>query len=222
MVEPGVRPAVRRVARLAGGGEFSSDVIRILGRLKILLVATQARRGHSVELAERAVLVAGIAGSRGVSAGEREPVHVLVDLGDRDLPAPDGVAGFALGAHPGLVNVGVAVGALVADVGENHFGVASGAGDTFVQAAQREFRKVVVEFGDGADRLPAINGVAVLAGQIQIAVGAMRVLRLRLGGRSQRRQEQQTRDRPFCDQPRKQVPAPTHKRIANPQNGAKQ
>jgi len=223
MVEPGVQPVVGRVARLASGGEFSGDVIWILSGRKILLVATEARRGHGVELAERAVLVAGVAGSRGVRAGQREPVHVLVDLLHRNLPAADGVTGLAVGTHLALVNVGVAVGALVADIGENHFGVASGASYALMHAAQGEFRQIVVELRHGADRLPSVNGVAVLAGEIQIAMRAMAVLSRRLGGRSRRRQEQQTQEHAFRDQTWKQVPRPhTSKKPPISENGETQ
>ena len=49
-----------------------------------------------------------------------------------------------------------------------------GAGDGGVHAAQRIARLVVVELGKGADRLPAIRGVAVLARDGQIAVWTTR------------------------------------------------
>ncbi len=42
-----------------------------------------------------------------------------------------------------------------------------------VQAAQRIVGLVVIEFRNGADRLPALRGVAVLTGNVQIAMGAM-------------------------------------------------
>jgi len=43
-----------------------------------------------------------------------------------------------------------------------------------VHAAQWVAGLIVIEFGNGADRLPRIGGVAVLARDIQVAMGAMR------------------------------------------------
>jgi len=48
--------------------------------------------------------------------------------------------------------------------------VTLGAGDGGVHAAQRITRLVMVELGKGADRPPAIRGVAVLARDSQAAV----------------------------------------------------
>lgn len=97
-------------------------------------------------------------------AREREPVRVLIDLGDRDLPPVDGMAVLAGGAHAAPVDVGMAVGAPVANIGEHHFGMATGAGNAFMHAAQRKARLAVIKLRYGTDRLPAIDGVAVLAG----------------------------------------------------------
>ena len=72
------------------------------------------------------------------------------------------------------MNVGVAVGALGADVGKYRLGVALLAGDAFVQPAQRKFGSVVIELGNRSDGFPARNRVAVLAGDIQVAVRAAR------------------------------------------------
>ena len=79
------------------------------------------------------------------------------------------------------MDVGVAVGALGADVSEYRLGVALLTGDAFVQSAQRKFCSVVVELGDCADGFPAGNRMAVLTGDIQVAVRAARCgIRLRL------------------------------------------
>ena len=161
-------------------------MVRVLSTLEVLLVAAVAGGGHGVVRAQRSTFVTVVAGGRGVRAGEREPVHVLIDLGNGDLPAADAMAVLAGSAHPALVEVSMAVGALVADIGEHHFGMAAGAGDTFVQAAQGETRLVVIELRHGTDWFPAIDGVAILAGKIQIAMGAARVRRgLRLARRDE-------------------------------------
>lgn len=43
-----------------------------------------------------------------------------------------------------------------------------------MHAAQWVASQIVIEFGDRADRLPSSRRMTVLAGNIQIAVGAMR------------------------------------------------
>src|SRR5260370_34514187 len=117
-IEPCVQPVIGRVARFACGSKFSGHVVGVFGGLKIFLVATKASRRHGIELAERAVLVAVFAGHRRVRAGEREAVHVLIDLLHRNLPAADRVAGLASRAHLTLVNVGVAGSAFLSRDGE--------------------------------------------------------------------------------------------------------
>jgi len=47
------------------------------------------------------------------------------------------------------------------------------AGHILVQAAQRVTGLVVIKLGNGANWLPALSGMTVLAGNIQIAMWAM-------------------------------------------------
>jgi hypothetical protein len=68
------------------------------------------------------------------------------------------------------VNIGVAIGAVLANLGENGFCVASRAGYFFVHAAERIARGVVIEFGNGADGSPGGVGVAIFAGYRQRTV----------------------------------------------------
>lgn len=79
------------------------------------------------------------------------------------MPALDGVTLGAVGAHLAAMNVGVAVGAIFADVGENRLDVALRAWDFFVHAAQRVFRLVVIKLGNDADGAPSSGRVTVLA-----------------------------------------------------------
>ena len=72
------------------------------------------------------------------------------------------------------VNIGVAIRAFRAGVAEHQVGVALAAGDSFVHAAQGKLRLVMIKFGNVANRLPGGEGVAVLAGEIQVAVRAAR------------------------------------------------
>jgi hypothetical protein len=80
---------------------------------------------------------------------------MIAHLLHRDIPALDGVALRAIRTHLAAMDVGVAIGAVLADVGEHRFYVALRALNLFMQAAERVFRFVVIEFGDRADRAPA-------------------------------------------------------------------
>ena len=74
---------------------------------------------------------------------------------------------MALGAvlaELSAMNVGVTIGAVLANVGEYRFGVAARAGYFFVHATKRVTRGVVVEFWDRANRGPARARVTVFAG----------------------------------------------------------
>lgn len=75
-----------------------------------------------------------------------------------------------VGAELPAVNVGVAIRAILAYVGEYRLGVASGAGHFFMHPAQRIPRGVVIELGDGPDGSPTGVGVAVFAGDIESSV----------------------------------------------------
>ena len=111
-------------------------------------------------------------------------------------------------SHASPVDVGVATGALVADIGEHHFGMATGTVNAFMHAAQWEARLAVVKLRHGTDWFPAIHGVAVLAGKIQTAVGAVCVRR-RLCWAPGWWWQQEPPDYPFPYQPWKHhAPAP--------------
>ncbi len=69
-------------------------MFRVRGRVEVFLVAADTVRGHRRELAEASVLVAILTGRRGMGAGQRKPVHVLVDLGDGDVPTAHSVTGL--------------------------------------------------------------------------------------------------------------------------------
>ena len=99
------------------------------------------------------------------------------NLLDRDLPASNRVALFAVRAQLALVNVRVAVLASLSNAGENRLDVALRASHGLVHAAQRIARPVVIEFRNCADRLPGARRMAVLAGHVQWSVGAVRAAR---------------------------------------------
>jgi len=111
---------------------------------------------------------------------------VLLDLLHCHLPSLDGVALFAVGSKLALVNVGMAIGTFLAHVSEDWLDVALSASHALMHAAQRVPRLAMIKLRNVADWFPSTEGVAILAGDIQRAVGAARVgvdLRLRPGGR---------------------------------------
>ena len=186
MVELRAHPVVHRVAVVAGLGQLQSDVVDA-GRSRIneiLLVARVARCRQTLKLTHGRALVTGIAVHGGVRANQREAIEVLIDLLNGNVPASDRVALLAIRAHLPLMNIGVAICALRAHIGKDHLGVALCAGDSLVQAAQWVFGGVVIEFRDRTDRLPAAQGMAVLARNAKASMRTSRVGgRLRLPAR---------------------------------------
>jgi hypothetical protein len=65
-----------------------------------------------------------------------------------------------------LVNVGVAILAPLPNISEYGLGVTFSARDRCVHTSEWILGLVVIEFRDGADRLPGIRCVAVLAGDV--------------------------------------------------------
>jgi hypothetical protein len=98
----------------------------------------------------------------GVSAQQRKAVLVIFDLLDSDTPALNRVALRAVCAHFSLVNVSVAILAILADVGKDWLAMTLCALHLFVHAAKRIFGLVVIELRHGADGPPTRSVVAVL------------------------------------------------------------
>lgn len=145
-----------------------------LGADEILLVAGVASRGQALELSHRSAGVALIAVNGGMRTNEREAVQVLIDLLHRNVPSLDGMALLAIRAHLALVNVGVAIRALLADVRKDRLGVALHAAHAFVHATQRILGCVVIEFRNCADRFPSADGVTVLTRNAEASVRTTR------------------------------------------------
>ena len=104
-------------------------------------------------------------------------------LRDGDLPAEYGVALGAIGAHLPAVDVGVAVGAILANVGEDRLDVAIHAFHVLVHATQWVTRFVVIKLQYWANGSPAGSNVAIFARNVEHAVGTFRIWFLR-GGKS--------------------------------------
>jgi len=96
VIEFRIQPVIRGVAAVASGREHCGHVVGICGSLKIRLVAGIALRRHRRELAVGRAFVAGIAVYGRVRSRQRKAIVVLLNLLDRDLPSPDGVALFAV------------------------------------------------------------------------------------------------------------------------------
>ena len=168
-------------------------MVGIAGRLEVSDVAGVALRRHRLELAAGGSLVAGIAIYGRMRARQREAVVMLLHLLYRDLPSANRVAPFAVRSQLPLMNVGVAVLAALSNAGEHWLDVALRAGNGRVHSAQGIFRLVVIEFWDGADRLPPVCRVAVLARNVQISVRTMSSFRdLRPGPRRKCGQQKET------------------------------
>jgi hypothetical protein len=145
--------------------------------------------------------VAFITLHRGVRPEQRKAILVIADLIDGYLPAQHRVALRAIRTKFPQVNVSVAVGAILADVGEHRFGVTLNASHAFMHAAQRVLRGVVVKLRNRANRAPRLRGMAVFAGNRQCTVGALAIAFLRGKGRDQQNQprnEQGPNDRSYA------------------------
>jgi len=173
VIELGVQPIVKRMAaRAVRGGKCSSgrwmDWVRRL--LPIRQVARRTGRRKPQVISDRGVFMALPTFHYSVRTKQRKAIEMLLNRLDRYLPAEDRVALGAVRAELSAVNVGVAIGAVLTNIGENWFGMASGAGYLFMHAAKRVPRGVVVEFGNGANGGPACVRVAIFAGSGEGAV----------------------------------------------------
>ncbi len=145
-------------------------MIRVDGVLPNRQMAGIAIGREAQELADRQVGVASVTFDRSVRSEQRKAVLVILHLLRGDIPALNRVTLRAVRAHLAAVNIGVAIRAIFADVREHRFDVALDAVHFFVQAAQRVFRFVVIEFRRGADGAPARGSMATFAGDTEWAM----------------------------------------------------
>ena len=126
--------------------------------------------------------MARLAVQRGVGTNEWKAIVVLLDLLHRHLPSAHRMALLAICAKLSPMDICVTVLAPLSDTREYWFYVALRAGHRRMHPAKRIFRLVVIEFRNGANRLPRIRSVAILTGDIQVPVRTVRargVLRYR-------------------------------------------
>jgi hypothetical protein len=174
VIEFCAQPGVDAVALLTLGGETRSHVIGLGGLLIGALVTGITLNGKSLELPNCLALMTVRTLQSGMSSHERETIVVFPHPLENDAPSFDGMALCAVGPHLAAMNVGVAVGTVRSGVREHRLGMTLGTSHSLVQAAKRIFRRVVIELRNRADRLPACGRMAVLAGDIQVAMGAAR------------------------------------------------
>lgn len=194
MIELGIEPGVRAVARLTRGGKTGSLVVRIDGSLEIRGVARKAGRCQPLELPHRFALVAVRTFKRGVHSKQRKPVAVLLQFLGVNVPAFDGVTLLACGAQLSAMDVRVACGAGRADLLELEVRMAFGAAHFFVHAEKRIASAVVVEFRNTANRFPTGVGVAVFAGDVDDAVRIPARFFLRVNGMQSKGEEEPSND----------------------------
>lgn len=89
---------------------------------------------------------------------------MLVNLLNGDLPTFHRVTLFAICSELALMDVCVAIGTLLANVGEYGLYVALRTSDALMQPTKREAGLIVVELRPIANRFPAAECVTVLAG----------------------------------------------------------
>lgn len=174
VIEGGAKPCRDRVALLASGRESRG---RVVGPGRLLIgcrVARIALERKSLKLADGGSLVAAVALQGGMAANQRKAVLVIPHGLNRDLPALHGVAAFAICAHLAVMNVSVTIPASRAGVGKDRLRVTLGAGHVFMHPQKRVAGFAVIKFRNRAYRFPPKDGVAILAGDIQVAVGTAR------------------------------------------------
>jgi hypothetical protein len=130
----------------------------------------------------------------GVRAEEREPVVVLLNRLHGNLPAQHRVALLAVGAKLPAMNIRMAIRAILADVGEYRLGMAAGTRNFFVHAAQGILRRVMIEFGDGANGRPACVRMAIFAWDCERTVRTSPRLPLGLRRQEEEKHEEYRRE----------------------------
>jgi len=166
VVELGVRPIIKRVARRAVRRRKCRSrrrVHRIRRRLPIRQVARRARRRQPYVSSHRRVLMALLAFHHRVRPQQRKPVEVLRNRLHRYLPAQHRVALRTVRPELRPVYVRVTIRALLPDIRKHRLQMASRARYFLVHPPQRIPRAVMIEFRNGPYRRPTRIRVAILA-----------------------------------------------------------
>jgi len=129
-------------------------------------------------------------------AKKRKTVLVIFELLCGDVPSEYGVATRAVRAHLPLVDVGMAILAVLAGIRKYEFDVALFAFYFFVHALKRVLRFIVIELKSLADRPPRGGRVTILARNGERAVWAFCGFPLLVTGRSRRRAMSERKAKP--------------------------
>lgn len=170
VIELRSHPGIHGVATVARDWEPAGPVIQH-GRCELLRVARIAIGAQAHKPASGGIHVAVLTLGGGMCSHQRKTILMVLDCLYPNLPALHRMTRFAIRSKLPAVKIGMAIRALRTHVGKHEAGVALSAGHVHVHPAQRVMRFVVVEFRDGPKRRPCSVGVAILARQIQRAVG---------------------------------------------------
>lgn len=118
---------------------------------------------------------------RRVRSEQRETVLMIPHLLDGDVPTLHRVAFRAVVAHGVLMDVRVAVLAILPHIGKDGLGMALRALNLFVHTPERIASFVVIELGNGFDGPPRRRGMAVFARDCERTVRTTGRAALRLG-----------------------------------------
>ncbi len=130
---------------------------------------------EAVELTNRADLVAGVAVDGRMSTDQRKSILMLIDVVNGNLPTIGVVAEATLGAILAAMQIGVATLAFDGGVAEIEILMAIDALHFRVPATQRKLGSRMVEFEFGAQRLPVLSAVTLLAPILElVTVRAMK------------------------------------------------
>ena len=160
----------REVALSTLSGESHGLMVGGGGLAKRGQVATHTFGGKSkaIELADGANLMTGVAVYGCVSTDQRKSILMLIDVVNGNLPAIAVVAEFALRTILATVQVSVAILALCGGIAEIKILMAIDALHFRVPAAQRKLCLRVVELKFGAQWLPALCSVTLLARNLEL------------------------------------------------------
>lgn len=167
VIEARAEPRVHGVAQLATGAEAGCHVAGTSSPLERLRVAGVALGRHRGEVAQSTIFVTRGAVQRRVGSHQREPIVVVLNRFNRYVPAIHRVTLFASCTHLGAMDIGMAVGALGANVGKHGLGMALRAHHSLVHTAQREACLVVIKLRHAANRFPSQRGVAIGASHVE-------------------------------------------------------
>ena len=137
LIECHVLPTVKRlVAAFASRRKLRGHMVGIRRLLEVRQMAGRTCRRKPLEDSRGGLFVALIALQNRVRPKQREAIEVLLNRLNRDLPAVWCVALRAIRAELSAMDIRMTVRAILSDIRENWFQVASRAGNFFVHSAE--------------------------------------------------------------------------------------